>query len=45
LSMGTTSTSNLVVGRNYYDILLTSGSSIVSKVFEGSVMVNTSISV
>jgi hypothetical protein len=45
LSMGTTITSELVVGRNYYDILVTSGSSIVSKVFEGSVMVNATISV
>ncbi len=45
LSMGTTITSNLEVGRNYYDILVTSGSSVVSKVFEGSVMVNATISV
>jgi hypothetical protein len=43
--MGTTVTSNLTVGRNYYDILVTSGSSVVSKVFEGSVMVNATISV
>lgn len=45
LSMGTTVTSQLNVGRNYYDILVTSASSVVSKVFEGSVIVNASVSV
>ena len=45
LSMGATITSNLTVGRNYYDILITSGSSVVSKAFEGSVIVNSTISV
>jgi len=45
LSMGTTVTSELEVGRNYYDIVVTSGSSVVSKVFEGSVMVNATVSV
>ena len=45
LSMGTSITSKLSVGRNYYDILVTSASSSVSKEFEGSVIVNASISV
>jgi len=45
LSMGTTVTSQLNVGRNYYDILVTTASSSVSKAFEGSVIVNASISV
>jgi len=45
LSMGSTLTSILESGRNYYDILVITTSNLTSKVFEGTVMVNTTISV
>lgn len=45
LSMATTTTALLENGRNYYDILTTSPSNIVSKKYEGMVLVSPSISV
>jgi len=45
LSMSTTTTALLEDGRNYYDILATSPSNVVSKKFEGMAIVSPSVSV
>jgi hypothetical protein len=39
ISLNETQTANLTVGRHYYDVLVTSGSSITSKVIEGMILV------
>lgn len=45
VSMGHTTTSLLDVGRNYYDIFITSPGGDVLKVIEGTAIVNPSVSV
>ena len=46
ISMGSTITSQLTAGRNYYDVIITqSGSNKVQKVFEGTAIVNETVSV
>jgi len=46
ISMGSTVTSQLNAGRNYYDVIITqSGTNKVQKVFEGMVIVNETVSV
>ena len=44
ISMASTVTSELSSGRNYYDVILTDGTGTVSKVIQGMVLVNDSIS-
>lgn len=44
LSMGSTDTFDLVNGRNYYDILITSDENIKMRVIEGTALVSPSIS-
>jgi hypothetical protein len=44
ISMAASVTSELTSGRNYYDIILTDGSGTVSKVIQGMVLVNDSVS-
>lgn len=46
ISMGSTVTADLTPGRNYYDVILVqSGTNKVQKVFEGSIIVNDTVSV
>lgn len=46
ISMGSTITSQLNSGRNYYDVIITqSGTGKIQKVFEGTVMVSETVSV
>lgn len=46
ISMGSTITADLSSGRNYYDVIITqSGSNKIQKVFEGTVIVNETVSV
>lgn len=46
ISMGSTITSQLTAGRNYYDVIITqSGTNKIQKVFEGTVIVNETVSV
>lgn len=40
ISLDNTQTSGLTAGRNYYDLLLTDGSGKVTKIIEGSIIVN-----
>ena len=44
VSMGASDTASLVTGRNYYDIIITSGVGTVTKVYEGTVMVTATVS-
>jgi len=44
ISMGSTSTTDLTEGRNYYDIVITSPSSTISKVIQGMAIVNPTVS-
>lgn len=45
VSMADTTTANLSEGRNYYDIVITSGTGIKSRVIEGTALVTPSVSV
>jgi hypothetical protein len=46
ISMGSTITAQLTAGRNYYDVIITQvGSGKVQKVFEGTAIVNDTVSV
>ena len=46
VSMASTNTSQLTAGRNYYDLIITqTGSGKVTKVFEGMILVNDTVSV
>jgi hypothetical protein len=46
ISMGSTVTADLKSGRNYYDVIITqSGTGKVQKVFEGTAIVNDTVSV
>jgi len=46
ISMGSTVTSDLTEGRNYYDVIIThSGTGKVQKVFEGTAIVSNTVSV
>lgn len=46
ISMGSTVTAQLSSGRNYYDVIITqSGTNKIKKVFEGTIMVNETVSV
>lgn len=46
ISMGSTVTAQLTAGRNYYDVIITqSGTGKIQKVFEGSAIVNETVSV
>lgn len=46
ISMGSTATAELTAGRNYYDVIITHGTTgKVTKIFEGMAMVNDTISV
>jgi hypothetical protein len=46
ISMGSTITSQLTAGRNYYDVIITqSGTNKIQKVFEGTAIVNETVSV
>jgi len=42
--MADTITSELVLGRNYFDVVLTSGDGVVSKVIQGTAIVNPTVS-
>jgi len=44
ISMGATTTAVLTTGRNYYDIIITSGVGTVTKVYEGTAMVTATVS-
>lgn len=44
LSMASTITADLVEGRNYYDIVITSPINVVSKVIEGMALVSSTVS-
>jgi len=45
ISMGSTVTADLTAGRNYYDVIITqSGTGKVQKVFEGTAIVNDTVS-
>jgi len=44
VSMADTITSELVLGRNYFDVVLTSGDGVVSKVIQGTAIVNPTVS-
>ena len=44
ISMASTVTATLSEGRNYYDIIITSPASVTSKVIQGMVMVNPTVS-
>jgi len=44
ISMASTITSELVEGRNYYDIVITSPNNVVSKVIEGMALINSTVS-
>jgi len=44
ISMASTTTSTLEQGRNYYDIVVTSPTAVVSKVIEGNAIVNPTVS-
>jgi len=44
LSMASTITTDLVEGRNYYDIVITSPNNVVSKVIEGMALVSPTVS-
>lgn len=45
VSMASTVTSQLVSGRNYYDVIITqTGTNRITKVFEGTVLVNETVS-
>lgn len=45
ISMGSTTTSSLPSGRCVYDVMITSSSGFISKVIEGNVLVQESVSV
>ena len=42
--MGVSTTALLASGRNYYDIIITSGVGTVTKVYEGTAMVTATVS-
>tara|TARA_B100000902_G_scaffold212240_1_gene201811 strand:+ start:391 stop:723 length:333 start_codon:yes stop_codon:yes gene_type:complete len=44
VSMGVSTTALLASGRNYYDIIITSGVGTVTKVYEGTAMVTATVS-
>jgi len=44
ISMGSTITSTLSSGRNYYDVTITKSTGAVTKVFEGTIIVNDTVS-
>jgi hypothetical protein len=44
VSMGASTTALLASGRNYYDIIITSGVGTVTKVYEGTAMVTATVS-
>ena len=45
ISMGSTTTADLGKGRNYYDVILTNSDGEIYKVFEGTAIVNPTVSV